>query len=78
LRGLRALLVYLKEGGEFERLLVGKFGVDHIPIVEELQWREVLRPPALRPRYLDDPEAIKRLEGLGRGLSVLDLVKRKK
>lgn len=76
LRGLARVLRYLREGGSLEPLLIGKLGPDHIPIVEELQWRRVLHPPPLRPRYLDDPYAMERLEGIRRGVSVLDLVKK--
>lgn len=75
LRGLVGLLSYLREGGSLEPLLVGKLGASHVPIIEELQWRKVLVPAPLRPRYLDDPEAIKRLDDVRRGASVLDLVK---
>jgi uncharacterized protein (TIGR02421 family) len=76
LRGLVGVLGYLREGGALEPLLVGKLGPDHVPIIEELQWRKVLSPPPLRPRYMDDPAAISRLADLRRGVSVLDLVKR--
>jgi uncharacterized protein (TIGR02421 family) len=76
LRGLVGVLAYLRDGGALEPLLVGKLGPDHVPIIEELQWRKVLVPPPLRPRYLDDPGAIRRLADLRRGASVLDLVKR--
>jgi hypothetical protein len=47
-----------------------------VPIIKELQWRKVLTPAPLRPRYLDDPRAVERLAALRRGVSVLDLVKR--
>jgi hypothetical protein len=76
LRGLVGVLAYLREGGELEPLLVGKLGPDHVPIIEELQWRKVLVPPPLRPRYLDDPGAVRRLADVRRGVSVLDLVQR--
>jgi uncharacterized protein (TIGR02421 family) len=74
LRGLDQLLAYLGRGGEIEPLLVGKLGPDHIGMVKELQWRGILRQPPLRPRYLDAPEAARRLAGLRRGRSVLDLI----
>lgn len=76
LRGLVGVLAYLREGGALEPLLVGKLGPDHVPIIEELQWRKVLVPPPLRPRYLDNAGAVRRLADLRRGVSVLDLVKR--
>jgi uncharacterized protein (TIGR02421 family) len=78
LRGLVGLLAYLREGGALEPLLVGKLGPDHVPVIEELQWRKVLVPSPLRPRFLDDPTAQERLDAVRRGLSVLDLVKGKR
>ena len=75
LRGLVGLLRYLREGGALEPLLVGKLGAEHIPIIEELQWRKVLVPPPLRPRYLEDAGAAERLASIRNGVTVLDLVK---
>jgi hypothetical protein len=43
-------------------------------LIEDLEWREVLRPPVLRPRYLDLPETAERLKRLRAGMSVVDLV----
>lgn len=74
LRGLAEILDYLARGGELEPLMVGKLAADHIPIVRELLLRGVLRPPQLRPRYLDDSQAAERLERLRRGCTVLDLL----
>jgi len=76
LRGLIRLLEYLGSGGAFEPLLLGKFGADHLPIIRELQWRKVLSAPSLKPRYLDNPEVIARLETVCRGITLQDLVKR--
>ncbi|MGB7293684.1 MAG: flavohemoglobin expression-modulating QEGLA motif protein [Thermodesulfobacteriota bacterium] len=78
LRGLKNLLDYLKLGGELEPLFVGKISASHLPIIEELQYRKVLRPAPLRPRYLADPKASERLERLRGGLSLLDLIERRK
>ncbi len=54
LRGLLRVLDYVKKGGELEPLYVGKIAAVHIPLIEELRWREVLRaaaasPPVSRP-----------------------------
>ena len=76
LRGLVRLVNYLKRGGAFEPLLVGKIAESHVPIVRELLWREVLRPPPLRPRYLDDPRFPERLQRLRDGATLFDLVKK--
>ena len=74
LRGLDELLAYLGRGGDIEPLLIGKLGPDHIGMVKELQWRKVLREAPLRPRYLEDPGALARLEDVRKGRSVLDLI----
>ena len=77
LRGLRDLLAHLGRGGgegAFWPLFVGKIALRHLPAVEALAARGVLRPAPLRPRYADRPDALARLDRAGRGLSVLDLL----
>ena len=74
LRGLLQLLDHFAAGGAVEPLLVGKVALDQVPLVEELLRREVLRPPPLRPRWLDAPGADARLEHLRRGVGPLDLI----
>lgn len=76
LRGLVQLLTYLREGGSLDTLFVGKLGADHVPIIEELQWRQILRRPPLRPRHLDEPQPQARIQAARQGLTVLDLVKK--
>jgi uncharacterized protein (TIGR02421 family) len=74
LQGLCEMLEYLGNGGRLDPLYVGKIATSHIPIIQELKWRKVLRPVPLRPRYLDDANAAKRLHQLRGGLTVLDLI----
>lgn len=75
LRGLQAILQYVKKGGDLHPLLVGKIAVRHIPIIAELQHREVLKPVPIVPRHLQDAKARKRLETLrDENGSVMDLV----
>jgi uncharacterized protein (TIGR02421 family) len=76
LRGLCELLDYLAGGGELEPLYVGKIAVSHIPLIRELRYRQVLRPPPLRPRYLDAPGARERLERARAGLTLLQVIER--
>ncbi len=76
LRGLMHLLEYVARGKELGPLLVGKFGAGHLPIIKELQWRNVLSISPLKPRYLELPQAIERLNHLRKGATVLELVKR--
>jgi len=52
LKGFVQLRHYLNSGGELEVLLSGKFALHHVNIIKELIDREVLIPPAIKPRYL--------------------------
>lgn len=77
LRGLSQVLNYLAAGKELEPLYLGKISHEHLSFIQELRWRKVLQAPSLRPRFLDTPLAQQRLEKLGNGLTVLDLVEDK-
>ncbi len=78
LRGLLRLLEYLKNGGELEPLFVGKISANHVHIIKELQWRKILHPAMLRPAFLGDSNSIQKLNDLKNGLTVLNLIKRRK
>lgn len=73
LRGLKTLLEYLAGDGDVEILFLGKMALRHVPLVQELRAREVLRPPPLRPPCLDVPGAREKLAWLREGRTVLDL-----
>lgn len=73
LRGLTRLLEALAEGIGIDVLFVGKFALDHIPLIQDLLDREVLHPPWVRPRWLDVQGAQERLDRLREGMSVTDL-----
>ena len=73
LRGLLRILDYVKKAGELEPLYVGKIAAVHIPLIEELKWREVLRPPTLRPRFLDREDSVQRLNEIRNGRSLLEM-----
>ncbi len=76
LRGLQAILRYVQKGGDLTPLLLGKMAVKHIPIMQELQYRNVLKPAPLVPKHLQDPEALDRLEKLrGSEGSVVQLLR---
>jgi len=77
LRGLRDVLAYLGTGGELEPLFVGKVAVEHVPVINELRWRGVLRESPLRPRYLERDDALRRLESVRRGMQVVDMTGRR-
>ena len=74
LRGLLQILRYLREGGEFEPLFVGKVASAHMPFITELRMREIIKPPALRPRYLESASARRKIEHLRTGMKVIELM----
>lgn len=78
LRGLARLLAHLGREtsgqGELEELLVGKISFASLPIVRELRWRQVSRPPLLRPHHLQTEVAVHKLRQLRAGLAVIDLL----
>jgi uncharacterized protein (TIGR02421 family) len=76
LRGLLQILRYLREGGDLEPLFVGKIASGHLPFIVELSHRQVVKPPALRPRYLEMPDALRKLERLRSGMKVLELLQK--
>jgi uncharacterized protein (TIGR02421 family) len=74
LRGLLQILRYLRNGGELEPLFVGKIASTHLPLVAELNLRQIIKPPALLPRYLENPKAQKKIDSLRQGKKVLELL----
>jgi uncharacterized protein (TIGR02421 family) len=74
LRGLVSLLEYLKQGHELEPLLIGKIRQDYIPIMQELIYRNVLKPIPLKPRYLLDPSIKDKIQKLKEGVTVYKLI----
>jgi uncharacterized protein (TIGR02421 family) len=74
LRGISRLLEFLEERKRLEPLFVGKMSLEHVPLIEELLASGVLRPPRIRPRWLDLPHAEQRMERIYSGVNVLDLI----
>jgi uncharacterized protein (TIGR02421 family) len=74
LRGFLRLLEYIAGGGALEPLFVGKIGFAHLPMMRDLERRQVLVRSPLRPRYLGRPETAARLERLRGGVDLVDLV----
>ena len=74
LRGFLQIFDYIKDCGKLDLLFVGKIAANHIPIVQELLYRKVLHEPPLSPRYLEDDEALKRLEKIKNGFGILDII----
>lgn len=73
LRGLEDLLEFLKNDGRLETLYIGKFDLKHVPLIEELLQRGVLRPAVL-PKFLERADVKARIEKVKNGLSPVELL----
>ena len=73
LRGLQGVVNYIRDGGRLDTLLVGKIAPKHTAVIEELQRREVLRPPPLRPNFLNLPDTHYRIERVRDGVDLQEL-----
>ena len=74
LKGLVLLKEYLKNGGEYEPLLAGKFGIKHTGIIKELTDRKVLKPVRVKPSYLHSEKMYEKLKLIRQGLSLSQMV----
>ena len=74
LKGLVLLKEHLKNGGEYEPLLAGKYGIKHTGIIKELTDRKVLKPLQIKPSYLHSEQMFKKLELIRNGLSLPQMV----
>lgn len=61
LRGLVELLEHLRSGGSLDLLWRGKFALEDLPLIEDLDKRGILGPARVRPHYLEDPQSMTRL-----------------
>ncbi|MBF0446431.1 MAG: DUF1704 domain-containing protein, partial [Magnetococcales bacterium] len=75
LAGFVEVIDYLSGGGALDPLWIGKMSRNHIPIIQELLWREVLKPSTLQPRFLSMPGVEQRLEQLRKGVDMVELAK---
>jgi len=74
LRGLLKLIDYLKDGGELEPLFIGKIALKHIPLMDELKMRDILKPAPMTPRFLQNDKSLERLDKIKDGISLLDMI----
>lgn len=74
LRGIRSVLNYLAGGGSLDPLWMGKIAADHLPVISELESRGLLKPPPVRPAFLDSEDAESRLSAARAGLPIHKLV----
>ncbi|MCH4823210.1 DUF1704 domain-containing protein [Gramella lutea] len=74
LKGLVLLMDHLKNGGDYEPLLAGKFGIKHTEIIKELTERKVLKPLQVKPSYLYSEKMYEKLDLIRNGLSLPQMV----
>jgi len=74
LKGLVLLKDHLQNGGEYEPLLAGKYGIKHTGIIKELTDRKVLKPVQVKPSYLHSEKMYEKLELIRQGLSLPQMV----
>ena len=74
LKGLVLLKDHLYEGGEYEPLLAGKYGIKHTGIIKELTERKVLQPVRVKPSYLHSEKMYEKIKLIRQGLSLPQMV----
>lgn len=74
LRGLRELVDHVTAGRDLDVLWLGKMPLTAVPLVEELHRRGALVDALLRPRFLDDADAHRRLAAIPQASSLADLI----
>ncbi len=72
LRGLIKTMAYIASGGELENLYVGKIGLQHAVMMQELLWRKVIKPPPLLPRFLSTEEGKDRLSKIRENGNIIE------
>jgi uncharacterized protein (TIGR02421 family) len=64
LRGFKQVLDLLAGGSDLTPFWYGKIAARHVPVIEELAARGLLRPPRTLPQFLARPDAQKRIEAM--------------
>jgi hypothetical protein len=74
LKGLVQILDFLADDGDLVALYRGKIAMEYLAFIDELSWRKIVKPAALKPHYLELPEANQRLLILRDGCTLQQLV----
>lgn len=67
LRGLQFVVEHLCRTRNIEPLLVGKVSYDHLDVLEEMSWRDLIRPPRYKPAVFEAERLAPIIEGLVQG-----------
>jgi uncharacterized protein (TIGR02421 family) len=74
LRGFKEVLDHLAAGRDLAPFWFGKIAARHIPVVEELALRGLLRPPRSLPEFLASPDAQARIAAMRKLASLSQLI----
>ncbi|MDO5506365.1 MAG: DUF1704 domain-containing protein [Pseudoxanthomonas suwonensis] len=73
LQGFQQVIARVAAGKSLDPFWLGKIAERHVPVIEELRARGMLRPPMVTPEFLDRPIAQANCKALREGTSFLDL-----
>jgi uncharacterized protein (TIGR02421 family) len=74
LQGFREVTNLVAAGAPLNPFWLGKIALPHVPAIEELLQRELVRPPLFKPLFLEDETTTKRIDGLRQAKSFPELV----
>ena len=75
LRGLNQVFGFIASGRDLDPFWFGKIAEHHVPVVDELRARGMLRPPVATPEFLSRPSARRHIERIREGGSFIDLIR---
>ncbi|MHC9084610.1 tyrosine/phenylalanine carboxypeptidase domain-containing protein [Luteimonas sp. RIT-PG2_3] len=75
LRGLKQVFDVLAEGHDLGTFWFGKIALQHVPMVEELRQRGILRAPMAIPEFLSRPTVQRNLARVRAGIPFVDLLR---
>jgi uncharacterized protein (TIGR02421 family) len=75
LRGLRQVFNFIASGRQLDPFWFGKIAEAHVPVVDELVARGMLREPLARPEFLSRPSARAHIERIQAGGSFIELLR---
>jgi uncharacterized protein (TIGR02421 family) len=74
LRGLNQVFAFVASGRDLDPFWFGKIAAHHVPVVDELRARDMLRPPAATPEFLSRPSARLHIDRIRSGVGFTDLL----
>ena len=75
LRGLAQVFDLVANGQDLTPFWCGKIAPHHVPIVDELRSRGILRPPLVMPRFLTRPASLARIARIHAGEPFIDILR---